>query len=78
MSYTIKTTYLRPSNTLGARIRAVSPMAEVTLAYPYWLDGSDCHRYVAKHLIIEHTHVIPDGSGDSHSRGYVFTVSMVG
>lgn len=53
----IRTRYLGPTNTKGARIRATNGVRSVTIPYPYELDTEDAHMKAADKLImILHEH----------------------
>jgi len=40
----IKTKYLPPTNTKGARIKATCELGTATISYPYELSGDACHQ----------------------------------
>lgn len=53
----IRTKYLGPTNTKGARIRATDGVRQVTIPYPYELSVEDAHMAAADRLImIMHEH----------------------
>ena len=77
--HTIKTTFIRATDTLGERIRATSTtLGQLTIGYPYELSGSDCHRHAAEQLISGRANLHVGSFEQSTARGFVFTVSMVG
>mgnify|MGYP003344477924 CR=1 FL=1 len=47
----IKTKFIGPTNTRGARIKATCQAGSVTIAYPYDLSSADVHWAAAKALI---------------------------
>lgn len=69
---TITTKYLAPTNTLGARIKAITSSGiSKTISYPYELSGSECHIKALRELNKQ-----LDWSGDmtysSTDTGYIF------
>lgn len=53
----IRTRYIGPTDTKGARIRATDGVRQVTIPYPYELDTEDAHAEAAAKLLdILHEH----------------------
>jgi hypothetical protein len=48
----IRTRYIGPTNTKGARIRATNGARSVTIPYPYELSTEDAHMKAADKLIL--------------------------
>ena len=54
VSQAITTKYLPCTNTLGSRIQASTASGiKVTINYPHWLSGVDCHALAAEKLAIK-------------------------
>lgn len=71
----IKTKYLSPTNSRGARIKAEANGLTVTIAYPYHLSHEFCHYEAIKALILKH-HLdwnIENMGFGSDDSGYYFT-----
>ena len=47
----IRTRYIGPTDTKGARIRATDGVRQVTIPYPYELDTEDAHAEAAAKLV---------------------------
>jgi len=69
MTTTIRTKYIGPTNTTGARIRATGAGRSRSISYPYELSGEAVHRAAAEALAMG-----PVGTGKYNNRtgGYVF------
>lgn len=73
----IRTRYLGPTNTRGARIRATNGARSVTIPYPYQLSREDAHAEAALTL---HDKLHPHDEGrfeyavtrDEADNGYIF------
>lgn len=47
----IQTKYLSPTNSRGARIKAICAAGSITINYPYELSGQAVHRKAAEALV---------------------------
>lgn len=67
----ITTKYLSPTDTKGARIRAVCAAGSITVGYPYGLSGDAVHAYAAMALVRKLGWVPKHTETGEHQNGYV-------
>ncbi len=74
MTLRIKTTYVGPTNTTGAKIKATFNGKTVSVPYDYSLNSTERHLKAAETFAGKHGLEIHRVVSDSHDKGYYFDV----